>query len=139
MQKCPLPYIVMTPLPQMGKTHKFDREDKPREDSRSNKKENPKVEIHDLLRKHFTNGICKVNPYLCFRNLASFCNVHTSALSKDYKVRTLGMFQRCCILYCKKTRRKAAYEEANHMVNVMDNAIKNPDQVQAVSAGEKSK
>ena len=51
-------------------------EDKYREDSRSNNRENPKMEIHDLLRKQFTNGICKVNPYLRFRDLASFYNVH---------------------------------------------------------------
>ena len=58
--------------PSAGKKRKFNREDKTKEYSRSNKKVNPKLEIHDLLRKHFTNGICKVNPYLHFRDLASF-------------------------------------------------------------------
>ena len=64
------------------------------EDSCGNKKANPKVEIHDLLRKHFTNGIWKVNPYLRFRDLSGFCNFHTSVLSKDDNVCTLGVFQR---------------------------------------------
>ena len=63
------------------------------EDSLGNKKANHKLEIHDLLRKHFTNGIWKVNLSLRFRDMASFCNVHTSALSKYNKVCTLGMLQ----------------------------------------------
>ena len=109
------------------------------EESFGYKKVKPKVELHELLKKHFTNGIWKVNPYLHFRDLASFCNVHTSALSKDNKVFTLGIFQQCSIPYWNKTYRKATYEEANHMVNVPDKAINNTDQVQAVSAGEKSK
>ena len=46
------------------------------EDSRVNKKSKPKVEIHDLLKKQFTNVIWKVNPSLRFRYLASFCNIH---------------------------------------------------------------
>ena len=94
------------------------------EESCSNKKANPKVEIHDLLRKHLTNGIWKFNLSLRFRDMASLCNVHTSALSKDDKVCTLGMFQRCSIPYCKKTHRKAIYEEAKHMVNALGKAIK---------------
>ena len=125
-------------LPAARKKIKLNREDKPMEDSRGNKKANPKVEIYDLLKKHFTNGIWKVNPSLCFRDLASFCNVHTSALSKDNKVFTLGMFQRWSIPYYKKTHNKATYEEAQHMVNIMDKEINNPYQVQAVSAGKKS-
>ena len=64
-----LSYIEMTTRPQLEKTSKFDREDNPMEDSLSKKKANPKVEIHDLLRKHFTNGIWKVNPHLRFRDL----------------------------------------------------------------------
>ena len=36
--------------PVSGGKRKFNREDKPRENIRSNKKANPKVEIHDLLR-----------------------------------------------------------------------------------------
>ena len=52
-------------------------------------KDKTKVEIHDLLKDHFTNGICKVNPSLRFRYLAIFCNVHTSALLKYNKVCTL--------------------------------------------------
>ena len=66
-------------------------------DSRGNKKFKPKVEIHDLLKNNFTNGIWKVNPYLHFRDLASFFNVHTSEISNDYEVFTLGMFQRSSI------------------------------------------
>ena len=45
------------------------------EDIRSNKKAKPKVEIHDLIKNKFTKGIWKVNPYIRFRDLASFCNV----------------------------------------------------------------
>ena len=117
---------------------KLDREDKHMEDSQFNNKAKPKVEINDLLRKHFTNGIWKVNLSLRFRDLASFWYVHTFALSKENKVCTLGMFQSCSRPYCKKTYHKATYEEAKHMFNIMDKTIKNPDQVQAVSAGEKS-
>ena len=62
------------------------------EDSRGNKKAKPNVEIHDLLKKQFTHGIWKLNLSLRFRDLARFCNVHTSALSKYDKVCTLGMF-----------------------------------------------
>ena len=66
-----------------------------------------------------------------------FCNLHTSALSKYDKVCTLGMFQQCSSPYCNKTHREATDEEAKHMVNILDKVIKNPDQVQAVSVGEK--
>ena len=59
-------------LPADRKKLKFDREDKPMEDSRGNKNANPKVEIHELLRKHFTDSIWKVNLYLHFRDMASF-------------------------------------------------------------------
>ena len=97
------------------------------------------MKIHDLLRKHFSNGIWKVNPSLLFRCMAGFCNFHTSALSKDNKVCTLGMFQRCSSPYCKKTHRKATDEESKHMINVLDKSIKNPEQVQVVSAGDKRK
>ena len=80
----PLIYHVEVPLaiyiddypPVAGQKRKFDRDEKPMEDIRGNKEAKTKVEIHDLLRKQFTNGICKVNPYLRFRDLASFCNVH---------------------------------------------------------------
>ena len=109
------------------------------EESHGKNKVKPKLEIPDLLKKHFTNGIWKVNPYLRFRYLASFCNVHTSAISKDDKVCTISMFQRCYRPYYKKTHHKATDEEAKHMVNVLDKAIKNPDQVQAVSAADKMK
>ena len=109
------------------------------EDSRGNKKAKPKVEIHDLLKKHFTNVIWKVNPYLSFRYLESFSNVYTSAILNNNKVCTLGMFQKCSIPYWKKTHRKATYEEAQHKVNILNKAIKNPNQVQAVSADEKNK
>ena len=76
-----------------GQAHKFGREENHMEDSRGNKKADLKVEIHDLLKKHFTKGICKVNPSLRFRYLESFYNVHTSALSKDNKACKLGIFQ----------------------------------------------
>ena len=121
--------------PAAGQKRKFGREDKPMEDRRRNKKAKLNVEIHGLLRNHFTNGIWKVNIYLRFRDLSSFCNVQTSALSKDDKVFTLGMFQQCSRPYFKKTHRKATDEESKHMFNIMDKAIKNPDQVQAVSSG----
>ena len=107
--------------------------------SRGNKKAKPKVEIHDLLNKHSTNGIRKLNPYLHFRDLASFCNAHTSDISNENKLWTLGMFQQFPIPYCKKIQCKATYEEAKNMVNIFDKAIKNPDQVQEVSTGEKGK
>ena len=126
-------------LPAAGRKRKFYREYKPREYSRRNKKANPKVEIHDLLSKKLTNGIWKFNPCLRFRELASFCNVHTSDLSKDDRVCTIGMFHRCSITYCKKTHSKSTYEEAKHMVNLLEQAIKNIDQIKADSAGDKSK
>ena len=125
--------------PAAGQKRKFDREDKPMQDICGNKKAKPKVEIHDLLKKHFTNGIWKVNPYLRFRDLTSLCNIHTSALSKDNKVCTIDMFQQFSSPYFKKTHRKVTDEEAKHMINKMDKAIKNPDQVQAASAGKKIK
>ena len=71
--------------------------------------------------------------------MASFCNAPTSALSKYNKVCTLGMFQRCSSPYYKETHCKATEEESKHMCNILDKEINNPDQVQAVSAGEKSK
>ena len=80
--------------PATGKKRRFDKENKPREDRCSNKKANPKVKFHELIRKHFTNGIWKVNMYLRFRYMESFCNIHTSALSKGDNVCTLGMFQK---------------------------------------------
>ena len=136
------PYPIYRRIPaHIWKKCKFDREDKPTEDSRGNKKAkaNTKVEINDLLRKHFTNGIWKVNPYLRFRDLESFCNVHTSALPKGENVYTLGMFHLCFSPYWNKTHCKATYEESKHMVNILDKEIKNPDQVQAVNAGDKRK
>ena len=81
-------------LSAAGQKRKFNREYKPMEDSSGNKKSNPKVEIHDLIKKHFINVIWKVNTSLLFRDLSSFYNVHTSVLSKDDKVCTLGMFQK---------------------------------------------
>ena len=76
----PLVLYKYDPPSAAGQKGKFDREEKPMEESRGNNKSNPKVKIHDLLKKHFTNGIWKVNPSLRFRYLASFCNLHTSAL-----------------------------------------------------------
>ena len=106
--------------PADGEKRKFYRGYRLREDSRSNKKANPKVEIHDLLRNQFTNVICKVNPSLRFRDMASFYNIHIAALSKDETVCTLDMFQQCSISYCKKTHCKAMDEEVKHMVNMLD-------------------
>ena len=73
------------------------------------------------------------------RGLEILCNIHTSELSKYYKVFTLGMFKRWSIPYCKDIHCKAKDEEAKHMVNILDKAIKNPGQVQEFSAGEKGK
>ena len=82
-------------LPTASHKRKSYKYDKPAEESRSNKKTKLKVDIHELLKKRFTNEIWKVNPYICFRDLASFCNIHRSELLKENKVYTLGMFQ-CC-------------------------------------------
>ena len=49
------------------------------------------------------------------------------------------MLQRCTIPNCKKIHHKATYEEAYHMIDILDKAIKNLDQVQAVSEGDKGK
>ena len=143
----PLIYYEEVPLalywddspPTAGEKSKFDREDKPREYSRSNNKANPKVKIHDLLRKNFTNGIWEVNLSLRFRDLASFFNVHTSALSMEDKLFTLGLSHLWSSPYCKNTNLKATYEEAKHMINILEKAINNSDQVQGVSVGEKRK
>ena len=78
--------------PTYGHKRKPYKYNKPVEDSFSNKKVKPKVEIRELLKKHFTNGICKVNPYLCFRCIASFRNVHISDLSKDNKFPTRDLY-----------------------------------------------
>ena len=65
------------PLPTAGQKRKQHRYDKPMEYTRGNNKAKTKVGIHDLIKKHFTNGILKANPSLRFMDLASFCNVHT--------------------------------------------------------------
>ena len=49
------------------------------------------------------------------------------------------MFQHCSSPYCKKIHHKATDEEAKHMIDILDKAINNPEQVQAVSLGEKGK
>ena len=82
-------------LPTAGHKCKSYKDYEPVEGSHINKKVKPKVEFHELLKKRFTNEIWKVNPYICFRDLASFCNIHRSELLKENKVYTLGMFQ-CC-------------------------------------------
>ena len=82
-----------------------------------------------LLEKYFTNGIWKVNPSLRFRYLSSFCKFHTSALSKDDKLFTIGVLQQFSSPYCKNNHRKSTNEEAKHMVNILDKSINNPDQV----------
>ena len=46
----PLALYRYDSLPAAGQNRKFDRDYKPMEDSRDNKKANPMVEIHDLLR-----------------------------------------------------------------------------------------
>ena len=74
----------------------------------------------------------KVNPSIRFKYLARFCNSHTSALYKDNKMCTLGMFQRFSIPYCKNISRKAD-KQNTHMVDILDKVIKNTYQVQAVS------
>ena len=93
-------------LPTAGQKRKFYREDKPTEYRRDNKNDKPKVDIHDLLKKHFTNCIWKVNPYIQLGDTASFCNINTSALSKEENIRTLGMLQRFSSPYCKNIHRK---------------------------------
>ena len=93
-QNFPSPSREMTPRSHLVKK-KFNREDKSMEESRGNNKAKLKVEIYDLLKKHFTNVIWKENPSLRFIYMSIFCNVHTSALSKYEKVCTLGMLQQC--------------------------------------------
>ena len=126
-------------LPTASNKRKSYKYDKPAEESRSNKKTKLKVDIHELLKKRFTNEIWKVNPYIFFRDLASFCNLHTSELSKDNKVYTLGNFQFYSGPNQKKTHCKATYQEEEHMLYKQDKSIKKPDQVQAVSTGENEK
>ena len=41
----------------VGHKRKSYRHEKPMEDIHGNKNSKPKVEIHDILKKHFTNGI----------------------------------------------------------------------------------
>ena len=78
-----------------GQKIKFNREEKSMEYSRGNKKAKPKVEMHDPLKNHSTNGIWKVKPYLHFKDMEIFCNFNTSDLSKYDKVCTLDTFQQC--------------------------------------------
>ena len=78
-------------------------------------------------RNNFNNGIWKVNPYLHFKDLESFCNIHTSALSKNNKVCTIDMFQHFSRPYCKNIHLNKTYENDKQMIDILYKVIKNPD------------
>ena len=96
-----------------------------------------KVQLHDLFLKHFTKGIWSFNPKIRFREMCKFCNVPVASLHKDPKTCFLGMFNRCSYgSKCNKIHRMATDEEATHIVNLLDKAIKNPEQITHATPGE---
>ena len=105
---------------------------------KTQKKKKQWVEIHKLLAKHFKNGIWKYNPRLQSREICDFCNVAASSLLKDSRACLLAMFGQCQSNRCFKTHRMATDEEANHIISILDKAIKNLDQIcRGQEAGEK--
>ena len=96
-----------------------------------------KVQLHDLFIKHFTKGIWSYNPKIKFRKMCKFCNIPVASLRNDPKTCFLGMFN-CCSYRskCNKIHRMAMNKEAMHIVNLLDKATKNPEQITHVTPGE---
>ena len=100
-------------------------------------KKKPKVHMHELLVKNFKNGIWKYNPRLRLREICNYCNVAVSSLNKDPKACLLAMFGRCNYgTRCYKTHRTATDAEAQHMSNLLEKAIKNPELITHQQPGE---
>ena len=96
-----------------------------------------KVQLHDLLLKHFVKGIWSFNPKIRFREMCKYCNVPVASLHKDPTTCFLGMFNRCSYRSkCNKIHRMATTEEAQHIVNLLDKAIKNPEKIVHSTPGE---
>ena len=125
----------------MGTTKKRNQmETKETTGKEENIKKKTKVQVHNLLIKHFQNGIWKYNPRLRVREICNFANVLPTSLLDDPKACLLAMLGCCTSNRCHKTHHMATDEEAKHIVNLLDKAIKNPEQIcqPGAPAGEKN-
>ena len=89
-----------------------------------------KVQLHELFVKHFAKGVWAFNPKIKFREMCTYCNIPIASLHNDPSTCFLGMFNRCSYgAKCNKIHRMATTKEATHIVNLLDKAIKNPEQI----------
>ena len=96
-----------------------------------------KLQLHDLFIKHFTKGIWSFNLKIRFREMCKVCNVPVASLHNDPKTCFLGMFNQCSYgSECNKIYRMATTEEATHIINLLDKAIKKTEQITHAAPGE---
>ena len=120
-----------------GRNTSSDKRKQTEKETENEPKKKIKVQVHELLAKNFKNGIWKYNPRLRLKEICTYCNVLVSALNKDPKACLLGMFGRCNYgNRCFQTHRTATDEEANHISNLLEKAIKNPERIAHQPQGE---
>ena len=88
-----------------------------------------KSHIHPLLYKHFVNNIWKVNPSVQVRDICAVCNCSVKSVVKDNASCFLNFFGKCKNPNCKKTHRTATDDEAQHIYNLLEKAVKNPQDI----------
>ena len=71
--------------------------------------------------------------------MGEFANCSPSSLLNDPRACLLAMFGRCTSNWCYKTHCMATDDKAKYIVNLLDKAIKNPEQIRPTAgpAGEK--
>ena len=63
------------------------------------------------------------------RKICTFCNTDLAKLSKDPSKCVLGMLGMCKSRFCRRWHLVASDTEANHMINLLEKAIKDPDKL----------
>ena len=83
--------------------------------------------VHPLLREKVVNNVMRLNPSASLRKICTYSNTDLAKLSKDPSKCALGMLGICRSRFCKRRHIVANDAKANHIVMLLEKAIKNPE------------
>ena len=80
--------------------------------------------VHPLLRKEIVDNIPRVSDGVSLTSISKYSNTTVKALCLDTKRYALGMMGMCKSRNCARSHTMATYQEATHIVNLLENQPK---------------
>ena len=95
------------------------------------KKTQSAAKIHPKLKEKIFDTIMRKNPSYSLTKLAKYCNTSLPALALDKSKCLLHFFGKCTLPQCTRKHVDASDEEADHLINLLEKAILEPEGLNA--------